>query len=98
MSSTTIQPSLFGWNRLPNTNTRCNDYHVWKKAYFSHLLNMYRIVTDEIPSISTNNNNFGVDFDIFCKVIYEKSSKEISKYIESLTPELEQLYDEIYIG
>lgn len=72
MSKITIQPYLFGRDRIPNKSPKISDYNEWKYAYINHLSNMYSIIDTEYDEYK---------FEAFCKMVYSKSSKYISPYL-----------------
>lgn len=72
MSEITIQPYLFGRDRIPNKSPKISDYNEWKHAYINHLSNMYSIIDTEYDDYR---------FEAFCKMVYSKSSKYITPYL-----------------
>lgn len=65
---------------------RNSNYDRWEYAYFSHLINMYKIVygndTEYDPS----------EMYHFFSFIYDVSSKQISQYLDKLTEEEQEAY------
>jgi len=59
-------------------------YDLWKYAYMNHLLEMYRIYTEQIKKPQ--------ELDKFCRMIYENSSGEISENLQDLNDDENDLY------
>lgn len=72
MSETTIQPHVFGRDRIPSKSPKISNYNDWKYAYINHLMNLYLILENDY-----DENRF----ELFCKMVYSKSSKYISTYL-----------------
>lgn len=74
MPKITIQPHVYGWNRLPCKEYRRSPYNIWKDAYEQHLLNLYLICNDNCFESEER-------FEKFCKLVYSKSSKYITPFL-----------------
>lgn len=81
-------------NRIPKSTN--NSYDVWEFTYFQHILNLCDIFKHLTDQLKIDINNF--DFlDIFAHFIRDCSSGEISLYIEELSDEVSDLYNDFTI-
>jgi hypothetical protein len=74
---------------------RDSNYDNWEHAYFLILLKLKNIFIERIIEIHPEMELYLISeqfFYIFNQFIYENSSTTISKFLEPLTPELEDIY------
>jgi|LakMenE01Jun11ns_1017448.scaffolds.fasta_scaffold9233837_1 hypothetical protein len=64
------------YNYIPHLPKRYITFNRWQKHYEKHLKNLYNNFIDYILYYYPNNNfNFSKFYILFCKMLYEYSSK-----------------------
>lgn len=72
------------------------DYDEWERVYAEHLLELKKIFLRGYRKL-INDDKINIDFEYFGSFIFFYSSKEISPYIEDLSPFIENKYIEYTI-
>lgn len=84
------KPASYGYKQPPTKRGDCN-YDRWERAYFTYLVEMYRIMSGY--ELEWNP----AEMYQFFQFIYYVSSGEISHHLEKFTQEQEEAYFEYLI-
>ncbi len=67
----------FNTNYVPFKTPRVSNYDKWLEVYNTYLVEMYEIMIVKLRSGFSNEINY--DFDLFCRFVFNNSSKYIMK-------------------
>ena len=68
-------------NYIPHKTPVIISYKNWTDEYFKNLVDMFELVRQTINMRYPKNNiNSNEAFNVFCRMIFESSSKHIQKY------------------
>ena len=65
----------YNTNYVPFETPRVYKYDEWCEIYDTYLVEMYEIMIVELKSVFSNEMNH--DFDLFCKFVFNNSSRYI---------------------
>jgi hypothetical protein len=68
-------------NYIPHKTPKRINYKNWTDEYFKNLVDMFELVRHTINMRHPKNNiNSNEVFNVFCRMIFNSSSKHIQKY------------------
>lgn len=72
------------FNYIPHKIPKYSKYNIWYNTYYNNLIDLYSITVEILNKRYYNDNklskNDEKDFNNFCKLIYNSSSKHIHNF------------------